>query len=62
MCDSCDGPCGTYPHDRLDFPIEDLDPDSSSSREKLRALLNAEYRRFCIECAVDIEEEEEAAA
>jgi len=62
VCDRCDEPCGSYAHEKLDFPIEDLNPESTSSMEKIRAMLAAEYQRVCLECGVEVEREEEAAA
>lgn len=54
-CDECDIPLDTYAGEKLDFPLDDFSPDATSSREKLRAMLNAEYVRICLECWADEE-------
>ena len=54
VCDHCGEPCGRYAMERLDFPLDDLSPDATSSREKLRAMFDATYRRICLECSVDL--------
>lgn len=58
VCDECDEPIDTYAGETLEFPLDDLDADATSSREKLRAMLNAEYRRVCLECWADLEDAE----
>lgn len=50
-CDECGEPCGRYAMEKLDFPIDDVSPDATTTREKLRAMLDAEYRRVCLECS-----------
>jgi len=57
-CDECDEPLEAYCMQKLDFPIESLEPDATTSREKLRAMLNAEYVRVCIECGHELEAEQ----
>lgn len=59
VCDRCDEPCGSYAHEKLDFPIEDLKPDASTSRKKLHAMLNAEYRRFCLGCGTALKRQQQ---
>lgn len=54
-CDECGEPCSRYAMDKLDFPIDDLRPESSTAREKLRAMLNAEYVRVCLDCSVTLD-------
>ncbi|OLZ39104.1 hypothetical protein A6E15_19260 [Natrinema saccharevitans] len=54
-CDRCGEPFGKYAGEKLDFPLDDLSPDASSTRAKLRAMWNAEYTRVCLECSVDVD-------
>ncbi|WP_238709280.1 hypothetical protein [Natronorubrum halophilum] len=54
-CDECGEHCDPYAMDKLDFPIESLEPEATSSTEKVRAMVNAEYVRVCLECSVDLE-------
>jgi len=58
-CDRCDEPLGPYSCEKLDFPMDSLEPEDSTGREKLRAMLDAEYCRYCLECSADLEREEE---
>jgi len=53
-----DGHCGrggwlieTYAAEKLDFPLDNLAPNTSTSFEKLQAMWNAEYVRVCLECS-----------
>lgn len=55
VCDRCDEHIGKYAMDKLDFPLDGIEPDASTSREKLRAMLDAEYVRVCLECATEME-------
>jgi len=41
--------------DKLDFPLEDLAADATSKREKIQAMVGAEYRRVCLNCGDDLE-------
>jgi len=50
MCDSCEEPIGRYAQEKLDFPLDDFSPDAPTATEKLRAMMNAEYVRICLEC------------
>lgn len=59
-CDRCGEVCLRYGAEKLDFPLDDLSPEATTSLEKIRAMLNAEYKLFCLECAVAIEAESEA--
>lgn len=58
-CDDCGESCGQYAMDKLEFPLEDLAPDASTTREKLRAALDAQYVRLCLECGTAREATEE---
>lgn len=58
-CDRCGDECGQYAMDKLDFPLEDYSPEATSSREKLRAMLNAEYVRVCLECSAELEDRDQ---
>lgn len=58
ICDRCQEPTGKYAMDKLSFPLEDLGPDASTSREKIRAMLDAEYVRVCLECGTELERAE----
>lgn len=49
-CDCCGEPIGQYAGEALDFPLDSLDPDASTPREKVWAMLRAEYVRVCLEC------------
>lgn len=55
VCDRCDESTGQYAMDKLSSPIDSTEPDATTSREKLRAMLDAEYFRFCLECATEME-------
>lgn len=55
-CDRCGEHCGRYAAQKLDFPIESLEADVTSSLEKLQAMVNAEYVRVCLECSIDLED------
>lgn len=57
VCDRCDDPCGRSFRDKLDFPLDDLSPEASTTREKLRAMWNAEYKRYCLGCVAILEAE-----
>lgn len=50
-CDRCEKRCGTTVGERLDFSLDDLSPDASTTREKLWAMLTATYERTCLSCA-----------
>lgn len=52
-CDWCGDPIGRYASEKLDFPLDDLDPEASNSREKLQAMFGAEYVRVCLECSAN---------
>jgi len=52
-CDRCEEPLEMYAAEKLDFPLDDLDPDASTSTEKLQAMLNAQYVRVCLECSAE---------
>jgi len=54
-CDECGDSCGPYAMDKLDFPLEDLAADATSKREKIQAMVGAEYRRVCLNCGDDLE-------
>lgn len=56
-CDQCGAPVGRYAAEKLDFPLDDLSPDASSSIEKLRAMWNAEYVRVCLDCTEELEDQ-----
>lgn len=56
-CDLCEDRIDLYGAEKLAFPLSSLDPDATTSGEKLRAMLNAEYVRVCLECATKLEEE-----
>lgn len=60
ICDDCGDPLGQYAGEQLDFPLDDLSPEATTSTEKLRAMWNAEYRRICLECW-DARERDEAS-
>lgn len=60
ICDDCGDPLGKYAGEQLDFPLDDLSPEATTSTEKLRAMWNAEYRRICLECW-DARERDEAS-
>jgi hypothetical protein len=57
LCDRCGSPIDVYAGERLDFPLDDLSSEASSSREKLAAMWNAEYERVCFDCYVTDDEE-----
>lgn len=57
-CDRCGEPIGRYAGEKLDFPLDDLAPDASSSIEKLRAMWDAEYVRVCLDCTAEQEGED----
>ncbi|USZ73773.1 hypothetical protein [Natronosalvus halobius] len=57
-CDECGERCSPYAMEKLDFPIESLEPEATSSREKLRAMFSADYVRYCLECGNGIETEQ----
>lgn len=59
ICDNCGEPCGAYAAEKLDFPLDDFSPEATSTTEKLRAMLNAEYVRVCLECSAAEEAERE---
>ncbi|AFZ73077.1 hypothetical protein [Natronobacterium gregoryi] len=54
-CDECGEHCGRYFADKLDFPLDNLEPEATSKWEKLRAMFNADYMRVCLECSVELE-------
>lgn len=58
-CDHCGTDLGPYAMEKLDFPLDDLGPEASSTTEKLRAMTNAEYVRICLECPEEPESESE---
>jgi RNA polymerase-binding transcription factor DksA len=57
VCDDCGEPIDAYGAEKLNFPLDDLSPDASSSIEKLRAMWTAQYVQICLECATDREAE-----
>jgi len=58
-CDECGEFCSAYAMDQLDFPVDDLDAGSRSTRENVRVMLDAEYRRFCLDCGHGKQQEAE---
>jgi hypothetical protein len=56
VCDQCGEDLDRYAMEKLDFPIDDMSPEANTAREKLRAMLNAEYTRDCLECSVELED------
>ncbi|MBX0325756.1 hypothetical protein EGH21_22320 [Halomicroarcula sp. F13] len=57
-CDECGEWCGSYAMQKLDFPM-DTSADAVSDRstvENIRGMLDAEYRRVCLECAHELEQ------
>ncbi|ADD05186.1 uncharacterized protein Nmag_1610 [Natrialba magadii ATCC 43099] len=57
-CDECGEHCGRYYAQKLEFTLGE-NPETSTSRAKLRAMWNAEYVRVCLECSVKLETESE---
>ncbi|MDS0280346.1 hypothetical protein NDI85_21405 [Halomicroarcula sp. S1AR25-4] len=58
FCDECGDRCGNYAMGKLDFPF-DVDGDAVSGRsavENIRGMLDAEYRRVCLECGHELEQ------
>ena len=55
ICDRCGENCGRYPCEKLDFPLDDLGPDETTTLEKIRGMMNAEYKRVCLECSAELE-------
>lgn len=55
-CDECGTPLERYAAEKLEFPLESLEPEATSKWEKLRAMFEAEYVRVCLECSVDLED------
>lgn len=55
-CDSCGDDIGSYAMEKLDFLLDDLDPDASTKREKIQAMLGADYVRYCLECGDEKED------
>lgn len=53
-CDWCEERIGTYAAEKLDFP--DMDLETASTREKIRALMAGEYVRICLECSAEVDE------
>lgn len=59
-CDECGEFCGPYAMERLAFPFE-TSAEATSDRstvENIRGMLNADYRRVCLECGSDQEGEQ----
>jgi hypothetical protein len=52
-CDRCEEPLEMYAAEKLDFPLDDFDPDASTSTEKLQAMWNAQYVCVCLKCSAD---------
>jgi hypothetical protein len=62
VCDRCEEPLRSYACERLDFPFDADDVETLSGREILLGLLDAEYRRFCLECSADLERQQGGAS
>lgn len=57
VCDRCEEEIeGRYSAERLSFPLESTAPEATTSRQKIRAMLDAEYERFCLDCSETLEE------
>lgn len=52
-CDQCNDDCGRYACEKLEFPDQ---PDGISTLGKMKAMSEAEYRQFCLECSARIEQ------
>jgi RNA polymerase-binding transcription factor DksA len=61
-CDECGAPIGKYALEKLDFPIDTDDLNGKTRGEKLRAMTDAEYVRYCLECGDELEEQEADSA
>jgi hypothetical protein len=56
-CDLCGDSFGRYAAEKLDFPLDNLDPEESTTIEKIRAMWNVRYVRVCLDCTGEIETE-----
>lgn len=58
-CDVCGDSLGRYSEERLNFPMDDFAPEASTTGEKIRAMLDAEYECVCLPCGADIQREDD---